>query len=75
MSDDITILRRVQPNFGPPGRLYYYRGNFYYPWNVTGPSAKRVYRAIRQFKRENEALVAADRSRPDYKTLPELADG
>ncbi len=56
------------------GRLYYYQGNFYHPLDLSGRNVGLVKGAIRDFIKENKALVDSDRSCPEYKTLIEIFD-
>lgn len=69
--DDITIM---QLPTRPRSRLYYYQGNFYHPLDMARDIAERVRFKIRQFKKDNAAMVAADRAHPDYKNPVELFD-
>jgi len=70
---DITLLDLTY-NGRYRGRLYYYMGNFFYPVDLPGDLPGKVLGAIRRFMKENRAMVEADRAKPDYKTLLELAD-
>ncbi len=72
--DDITILPSVRAMAGPSGRLYYYQGNFYYPFTLHGSEVGRVRKAIRQWRKENTERVARDRADPSYRTIVQLFD-
>jgi len=54
------------------GRLYYYKGNFYYPLNLADNLPGLVRRHIREFSKANAALIKADRAAPDYQSLDVL---
>jgi hypothetical protein len=56
------------------GRLYYFQGNFFHPMDLVGDSIGKVKRGIREFMRDNQQLVDADRSSPDYRTLVQLGE-
>lgn len=56
------------------GTVYYYLGNFFWPMTLDGSETGRVTRAIRQFQKDNKAMIAADRARPDYLTIEQLCD-
>lgn len=48
------------------GRLYYYKGNFFYPLNLETKIMGNVCRSIRQFIKANKEMVSKDRKSPDY---------
>lgn len=72
--NEIHILDLPRPGRLPNSRLYYYQGNFFYPFDLMGNEPGRVKKAIRTFMKENGALVASDRADLGYKTLMELCD-
>ncbi len=55
-------------------RLYYYKGNFYYPLELCGGQNGIVKRAIREFTKANREMVERDRAAQGYKTIIELFD-
>lgn len=57
------------------GRLYYFQGNFFHPLTLRHGSIGLVKRGIREFMRDNKALVASDRADPAYRTPAQLIDG
>jgi len=54
------------------GRLYYYKGNFFYPLNLPDSLPGLVRRHIRLFTKANAALIKADRAAPDYQSYEAL---
>lgn len=69
--NDITIMNL---DTVPKSRLYYYQGNFYYPLELSGKWIGIVKGAIRKFKKENAAMIEADRKHPEYKTIVQIFD-
>lgn len=55
-------------------RLYYFNGNFFHPLNLTANEPGLIARGIREFSKQNKAMIAAHRASPDYQTLEELGD-
>lgn len=66
---DTTLL-----DLGGGKRLYYYKGNFFYPINLTGDLPGRINGAIRSFMKSNSELVKQDRTAPDFLTISQLCD-
>lgn len=64
---DKTILK-LKRGF----RLYYYQGNFFYPLDLLKGEQDLVDKAIRLFKVNNKALIAADRASPSYVPFKDL---
>ncbi|WP_438979540.1 hypothetical protein [Polynucleobacter sp.] len=56
------------------GRLYYYAGNFFHPLTLTANEPGLIARAIREFKKQHSAMIAADRADAGYRTLEQLCD-
>jgi hypothetical protein len=56
------------------GRLYYFQGNFFQPIDLKGASVGEVKRGIRDFTRDNKALIASDRADPAYRTPMQMCD-
>jgi hypothetical protein len=52
--------------------VYYFKGNFYHPYDLLGNRVGIVKRAIEEFKLKNKERIEKDRSHPDYKTLVEI---
>lgn len=68
MAGDITLFKCNS------FRVYYYQGNIYQPLSVPIPYIGKVRRAIRDFYKENSALIERDRKCSNYKTLVEIFD-
>ena len=73
-TNEISLIAFVRSITGQAGRLYYYQGNFYYPFNPHGSYAGKIKRAIREFRKTHADLIKADRADPSYRTLLELFD-
>lgn len=74
MPEDITIVQRVRANHNQTGRVYYYQGNIFAPLGYASKKVRDlVERKVSEFFRENREMVLADRAKPEYKTLTELA--
>lgn len=54
--------------------IYYFQGNFYYPFMVEGFQRGRVRRAMREFKKTNSGLMESDRKSPQYLTKIQIYD-
>ncbi len=67
MHEDTVIIAKIGP-----GTLQYYQGNFFMPLEMDYDEWVRVKNLIKQFRRNNKALVDADRAHPDYKSYREL---
>lgn len=66
--NDITIFRSSY------FRVYYYQGNIFQPLSIDPKYIGRVRRSIRDFQKQNSALIERDRSYSNYKTVLELFD-
>lgn len=72
--NDSTILQSVRTMTSQRGRVYYYQGNIYQPMSVHSMEISVVRKAVRQFMKDNRAMVDSDRADPDYKTVVEIFD-
>ncbi len=55
--------------------LYYYAGNFFYPIFLANKDIERLVRLkMKKFRKENAALIKADRAHPDYLDKVQLAE-
>ena len=62
--------------FNSSARLYYFQGNFYWPFlGLSGSEQGRIKKAIREFSQENKLMIQKDRSSPEYKSIIELIQG
>ena len=72
--EDITILSVVPCIKGTTGRLYYYKGNFFYPIMVTKKTRAKIITTIRNFSRKNSNRIQQDRQQPDYVSKVKLIE-
>lgn len=73
MDDDITIMYPVRGILSHHCRIYYYQGNIFKPMSFHGSIAAQAKHAIRKFYKDNAAMIKADRAKPDYKSIAQLA--
>lgn len=72
MTEEHIHIMRIESR--PKSNLYYYQGNFYYPYDVSNAWLGKVRNAIRVFSKKNKKLIEDDRKDPEYKTLTQLFD-
>lgn len=74
MNTEIIILRNVLTPVFQRATVYYRDGNIYQPLYVHGLHAGRVRSAINKFVKENREMIKADRAKPGFKSLSQLAE-
>lgn len=71
----IQGLRLASGRFSPAARLYYYQGNFYWPFlSLHGGEVSRVKKAMREFIKANRQQFIADREAAGYRNIVQLFD-
>jgi hypothetical protein len=73
VSEETYPIARLQSESGVWFSLYYYNGNFFYPLFLSRNLERVVFMRIKQFKKDNAALVRSDRAHPDYKDKVQLS--
>jgi hypothetical protein len=74
IGEDITIIRRVRLKCGLFSRVYYYQGNIFRPFGYSSSKVRKLVEIrIRMWLHKNREMILADRAKPGYKTLTELA--
>lgn len=59
---------------GSKGRLYYHKGNFYYPIAIANCDRATLEKSIREFTKANRKMIETDRKHPGFRWPWELVD-